>query len=1054
MQSKPTKNQNNDMFDLLGSAEEKPLDLSYLYEIRDALLAAPEYACDIESTGFSLEDDKITMISFAVKGRGWALRMTEYSLELIKQVFAEVFADKSKIVIFHNAGFDVKFLNSVGIFFNNKIHDTMILAWLYDEDRIRYGSYGLKECVLKEFNYQMATFAESTGLFGNMDEYSADDSIQTLRLYEFYKQKLIIVGVWDWYSNVEYKVTEVIIEMETRGVALDKAQLKSLKEEAFKQVDEIAKDLYNLAGYEFDIGSSQQTGKLLFDELKLGAVDGGVNRYSFKNELSKEWSTKNEVLEAMHRDGIKIASRLLDYREINTRLNVFIKPLYERCRTKSIIYPRFIQTGTVSGRLSSKDPNYQNLPRKGGVRKAFVCRKGYKILRADYSQAELRLIAHMSGDSTMLYIYKNGGDIHKMTAEACKISRQAAKACVAGESLVLTEHGFLRIDELIQGPDEQPLVIGIVSEDGVIRKTESSYSPGIQPVVEVNLEYGLKLTVTPDHEFMIMENGKIIRRRADQLAAGDPCAIIIGKNVHGNNLDLPIVEIEAVTSFKDMNLPTKLDSRIARFLGYFVSEGHQSQNEESHGDYNISFGFSKELSADLIQDFERCIQSVVGDRYSVVNGSGDYIRFSISSKKLSKWMQVIGSGKISNQKNIPKCIRQAPWSLKREFLRAYFEVDGTNKAGCVSATSKSELLIRELHSELANIGILGFIHSELRNTDKGKLLYWVWSIRRYSDLQKFEKEIGFISETKQAALRKNFLTCKKNEKGNLYLDGVQPLLEEIWSKVKRQKKDKLREVIRRSDNKIRFNDTRLKLLQEEAPEALKNYQRIGIWTAKVRSVIPAGEAPVFDLYEPEKTAMVIGCNIVADCNFGLIYRMSAARLQGQLALEGISISIEEAQQYVRKYFQTYSKIREYHQRVEKTVKHRLTQDGFGWVRTLGGRLRRLDREFLENPETSYAAITQAINTTIQGGVSDLIKVAMVDMQEEFKKRGWLNPSLGIWDVYLQGQVHDEVFIECKEEYVEEASRIVEYCMVNAGVKYKIKVPMISDVMAVDHLGKG
>jgi DNA polymerase I-like protein with 3'-5' exonuclease and polymerase domains len=168
----------------------------------------------------------------------------------------------------------------------------------------------------------------------------------------------------------------------------------------------------------------------------------------------------------------------------------------------------------------------------------------------------------------------------------------------------------------------------------------------------------------------------------------------------------------------------------------------------------------------------------------------------------------------------------------------------------------------------------------------------------------------------------------------------------------------------------------------------------------------------------------------------------------------IHITDDQAKEYVRKYFEKYSGVRIFHKKVENMVKARLAQNGeFGYVTLLSNRLRRLDREYLTNHETAYPAITQAINSIIQGGVSDLIKWAMVQIQEEFRKRGWLGPENGIWDAYIIGQVHDEIFCECKEELAEEVKQIVKNKMEEAGIKFNIKVPMTADAHIVNNLSE-
>ena len=123
-----------------------------------------------------------------------------------------------------------------------------------------------------------------------------------------------------------------------------------------------------------------------------------------------------------------------------------------------------------------------------------------------------------------------------------------------------------------------------------------------------------------------------------------------------------------------------------------------------------------------------------------------------------------------------------------------------------------------------------------------------------------------------------------------------------------------------------------------------------------------------------------------------------------------------------------------------------------YVMTLAKRKRRFTSEELSG-EKRYGYVTQAINTTVQGGVGDLVKTAMVDCQNEFKKRGWLDPDNNIWNAYLHGQVHDEIFTECKEELAEEVAEILTCWMENAGLKYNLRIPMPADSEIRDNLAK-
>lgn len=436
---------------------------------------------------------------------------------------------------------------------------------------------------------------------------------------------------------------------------------------------------------------------------------------------------------------------------------------------------------------------------------------------------------------------------------------------IVGDSLIVTDCGILLLEEFSETFNEKtPLTINSLSHINGCNNVKAVFNCGLQDILEINTEYGIKIKATPNHEFLVMDNGELIRRRADQLKIGDLSIIMLGRNIHGNSVDLPNIYVKALTSFKDINLPSKISHKFAKFLGYFISEGRIDRNK-----YQTAFGFGLS-STEMMADFEDCFRDFAENRITKVKCK-DSLRYSVSSKKLYKWLEILGVGKNSAEKCIPRCIRSAPWEFKREFLRSYFEGDGTNKkptskglGSCsVSATSKSELLIRQIQAELANVDILGYIHSEWRVTDKGKQEYWTWTIRRYKDLVKFKEQVGFISSEKQLALE-NAVKFKKTDVSNRYLDGVEKLLLDIYSKVKMQQKEKLREVLFRTKNKVRFGDTRLEVLSNVLPDEIKQFQSNGIWTAKISSIAVVAEKQfVYNLLKPESEFMVVGCNVTS-----------------------------------------------------------------------------------------------------------------------------------------------------------------------------------------------
>jgi len=730
---------------------------------------------------------------------------------------------------------------------------------------------------------------------------------------------------------------------------------------------------------------------------------------------------------------------------------------------------------------------------------------------ADYGQVELRMAAHLANEKNMIEVYTSGGtctcdrfvyyfeckdqfekkckwdgmlkpgepgvivmpdgspllkcpkctgivtpqercrhvDLHQRTSEDVQVKRNPlAKNCVAGDSMVLTEYGLLRIDEVVAGSDRTPSTTKIISDDGKLRQLDSTYAGGEQDVVSVEMEYGLRIRATPDHEFFVMERGKIVRRRADMLKPGDAAVIMTGRNVHGSSVDLPDVQMEANTAFKDVDLPKELSPDVARFFGYLVAEGRIETYPE-RGYFQVQFGFA-ESSTDMIGDFLHCTNALVGSRFNAWRDENrQAVYYTITSKKLNAWLDLMSFGHGSGDKSIPRCVRSAPWALKREFLRAYFEGDGTNKrpssvtgkgSHVVSCCSKSELLIRQIQAELANVDILGYIHKETRDTDKGPQDYWCWSIRRQRDLARFRELIGFVSAEKQAALDAA-LAVIVTDRANRFLDNVEPLLEGIYDKVKRKQKDKLREVIHRTASApaVRFGDTRIELLSDVLPDPINSYVNAGIWTAKVQSVTPAGRALVYDLYEPERTAMVIGCNLLADCNFGLLYRMGAPKFvtYADLYDDNGQPRVSYAEGLILKWHEAYPGIADWHDRVID----RLIKDNY-IAYTLTQRRRRLYIEWRQN---DYRAGTQAIQFKVSGSCQDIIKLAMIKIYEIRDRKIANSPPAEsrLWKRFrFLIQVHDELVFEGPRALRDEIKTLVKSCM--ESVAPNLKVPLIAN----------
>jgi DNA polymerase-1 len=299
----------------------------------------------------------------------------------------------------------------------------MIAAYLLNPDEKKFG---LDELALKFLNYKMMSFDElvkssfplfSAVTFADVDvqdatRYSAEDADVTRRLYELLNVKLHEQGLTDVLEKIEMPLIVVLAEMELTGVYMDVSYLKDLSLKYSVKMDELSKQIFDLAKEVFNLNSPKQTAYVLFEKLKIkpkGKTPGG------------ELSTRADVLEDLVEEH-PIVPLILAYRKYQKLKSTYLDVLPKLVHPKTgRIHTSFHQTGTATGRLSSSDPNLQNLPSKQEegreIRKAVVPqRSGWKILSADYSQIELRVLAHMSKDENLIEAFVKDKDVHTFTA--------------------------------------------------------------------------------------------------------------------------------------------------------------------------------------------------------------------------------------------------------------------------------------------------------------------------------------------------------------------------------------------------------------------------------------------------------------------------------------------------------------------------------------------------------------------------------------------------------------------------------------------------------------
>jgi DNA polymerase-1 len=396
-----------------------------LFEIVDSITPKTLVAFDTETTGVDTKKDKMVGFSFALdESKAYYVPIAHSYLGVTEQVKLEDAIEAINIiltakVIGQNLKFDFSLLYyQYGVEEVIPFADTMIMAWL-----LNAGSrVGLDSLAKKFFDYEMKPFKEmvkkgenfSTVDIESATFYASEDAWMTFKLYGALDKALSLaslIHLKDEAKEVEYPFINVLIGMEKRGIKLDIEKLNILQESLTKKIKELTDNIYTLCGCEFNIKSTQQLGNILFCHLGLKGA----------KKTKTGYSTNEKVLNSLQSEHMVIPL-ILEYRGVQKLLSTYAIPLLKLAKedSKNRIYTSFIQTGTATGRLSSKEPNLQNIPVRSAlgreVREAFVAKEGYKLLSIDYSQIELRLLAHFSKDSTLIEAFRSGVDIHKATA--------------------------------------------------------------------------------------------------------------------------------------------------------------------------------------------------------------------------------------------------------------------------------------------------------------------------------------------------------------------------------------------------------------------------------------------------------------------------------------------------------------------------------------------------------------------------------------------------------------------------------------------------------------
>ena len=338
----------------------------------------------------------------------------------IVQEFKEVLENEHSLKVGQNIKYDMLVLSNYGVEVKGPLFDTMIAHYVLQPE-LRHNMDYLAEIYL---NYQTIAIEQLIGAKGknqgNMRDlapeaiykYACEDADITLKLFHVLKKELEAQHADKLFYEIEMPLVPVLAYMEQNGVLVDTEALKETSQHFTQRMNQIEQEIYELAGMPFNVSSPKQVGEVLFDHLKIVT--------KAKKTKTGQYVTSEEVLEGI-RNKHEIVGKILDYRGLKKLLSTYIDalPLLINPRTGKI-HTSFNQTVTATGRLSSSNPNLQNIPIRNEdgkeIRKAFIPEAGCEFFSADYSQIELRIMAHLSGDANMIEAFKEGDDIHAATA--------------------------------------------------------------------------------------------------------------------------------------------------------------------------------------------------------------------------------------------------------------------------------------------------------------------------------------------------------------------------------------------------------------------------------------------------------------------------------------------------------------------------------------------------------------------------------------------------------------------------------------------------------------
>jgi DNA polymerase-1 len=542
-------------------------------KLRDFLLTTEILSLDTETTSTDPISAKLVGLSFAVKENEAyyvAISQNDETAQQQVDIFKPLYENSSITKVGQNIKYDMLVLSNYGIEVLGELFDTMVAHYVLSPE-LRHGMDYMAEILL---NYNTVKIEELIGEKGknqkNMSElsptlvyeYACEDADVTLKLKNVLEPKLKDIGLYDLFRNVEMPLIPVLTNMERNGARVDTAALEEISKDYTNRMNTLENEIHSIAGQDFNISSPRQVGEVLFDKLKI--------MENPKKTKSGQYVTSEDVLEKLaHKSDI--VDKILEYRGYKKLLGTYIDALPKLINPKTgHIHSSFNQTVTATGRLSSSNPNLQNIPVRNEngkeIRKAFIPDEGCEFFSADYSQIELRIMAHMSQDANMIEAFREGDDIHAATAakiykkplsEVTKEERRKAKTANFGIIYGITVFGLAERLDVSRG-DAKELIDGYFDNYPDVKKY-------MDKSIAMAREKGYTETVFKRRCYLpdINSHNSVVRGYAERNAINAP--------IQGSAADIIKVAMARIYSrFRAENLHSKMIIQVHDELNFSV----------------------------------------------------------------------------------------------------------------------------------------------------------------------------------------------------------------------------------------------------------------------------------------------------------------------------------------------------------------------------------------------------------------------------------------------------------------------------------------------------